>query len=526
MRLSLRQDMIDLTEEDLQKIIGDIQSDGLPISPEDVEKADQLDKARNSLQAFTELTMPEYQTNWHHKIFCEHLDKFARGEIKRLMVFCPPRNGKSELISRRFPAYMFGRNPDISIISCSYGADLASRMNRDVQRIMSTETYQEIFPETKLWDKNVRSVADGSYLRNSEIFEIVNHKGVYRCAGVGGGITGMGGKLLLLDDAIKNAEEANSKVYRDKVWEWYTSTFFTRLEKDGGICVTLTRWHDDDVAGRLLKLPDADEWTVINLPAIAEEDRSEIDPRQPGEALWPAKYDEKDLAAIKTAIGIRDWNALYQQRPTSASGGIFKKSWWRYYLKEDLPHKFDKITISMDAAFKKSDSSDFVAIEVWGKWQQNHYLLEFVNERLSFTDSVYKLAAIAMKYPDLVEALIEDKANGTAIIDTLKAKIPCLVPITPKESKEARAQAIAPVVEAGNVYLPDESEYPEIKEFVSQMSDFPKSAHDDLCDSFTQYLNRDRSGASWVDALASQLDKIDQTSGISPQLQDMFWGNR
>jgi hypothetical protein len=343
----------------LEEIVTDIQANGLPITPEKVIEADQIVKAQNSLLSFTEATKKDYHSSWHHKLFCSYLDKFVEGEIKKLMIFCPPRHGKSELVSRRLPAYIFGKSPDTSVIACSYGADLASRMNRDVQRIMSQPEYAKIFPKTKLWDKNVRSVADGSYLRNSEIFEIVNHKGVYRCAGVGGGITGMGGHRLILDDPIKNAEEAYSKVYREKVWEWYTSTFFTRLEKDGGICITLTRWHDDDIAGRLLKLPDAAEWTIVSLPALREDLDNPEDPREMGQALWPEKYNKKALSSIKTTIGSRDWNSLYRQQPTSESGDLFQKHFWRFYKQSQLPHRFDMLSISCDMAFKDTKTSDY-----------------------------------------------------------------------------------------------------------------------------------------------------------------------
>ena len=208
--------------------------------------------ARRSMAEFTLYTDERYQMNWHHRLICEYLDKWINKDVKRLMVFTAPRHGKSELVSRKLPAYIFGRNPDTSIISASYSADLASRMNRDVQRIMDEYRYIELFPESRLYGKNLKD-ANGKFLRNSDIFEIVNHRGVYRSAGVGGGITGMGGEYIIIDDPVKNREEANSEVYREKLWDWYTSTLYTRLEKDGCILVTLTRWHEDDLAGRLLE---------------------------------------------------------------------------------------------------------------------------------------------------------------------------------------------------------------------------------------------------------------------------------
>ena len=244
--------------------------------------------------------------NWHHRLLCEYLDDFTKKKIRRLMVFMPPRHGKSELVSRKLPAYIFGCNPDANIISTSYSADLAQRMNRDVQRIIDSPAYGELFPETKLFGKNIRTVT-GHALRNSDIFEIVGHRGSYRGAGVGGGITGMGGDYIIIDDPIKNREEANSSTYRKKLWEWYTSTLYTRQEKEGSILITLTRWHEDDLAGRLLELaekdPQADQWEVLLLPAVAEKERHPRDPRQEGEALWPGKYPIDELMKIKATIG-------------------------------------------------------------------------------------------------------------------------------------------------------------------------------------------------------------------------------
>lgn len=285
--------------------------------------------AADSMLAFTLHTKPDYHVGWHHRVLCTYLDSFVSGEIPRLMVFMPPRHGKSELVSRRLPAYILGREPRTSIIATSYSADLASRMNRDVQRIIDTPAYQAVFPNTRLYGKNIRTVATGSYLRNSDIFEIVSYSGVYRSAGVGGGITGMGANYALIDDPIKNREEADSQTYRDAIWEWYTSTFYTRLEKHGAILLTLTRWHEDDLAGRLLNLmasdPRADQWTVLRFPAIAEPgERTPEDTRPDGEPLWPEKYDAAQLETIRFQ-GERQWSALYQQRPRAREGAMFKQ---------------------------------------------------------------------------------------------------------------------------------------------------------------------------------------------------------
>lgn len=283
-------------------------------------------RAREGLLGFTAYTKEDYEVNWHHAILCDYLDKFIGGQIKRLMVFMPPRHGKSELVSRRLPAYILGRNPDAQIIACSYSADLASRMNRDVQRIIDDERYSRLFPDTRLFGANVRTVAQGTYLRNSDIFEVVGHGGCYRSAGVGGGITGMGFNYGIIDDPIKNREEAESITYRDNLWDWYTSTFYTRQEKGGAILITVTRWHMDDIAGRLIELAQADHaepWTIIRFPALKDE-ADPHDPREIGEPLWPNKYDAEALGNIRIATGAYQWASLYQQRPAPLEGGLFK----------------------------------------------------------------------------------------------------------------------------------------------------------------------------------------------------------
>jgi hypothetical protein len=285
-----------------------------------------LHLARRCLAYFATYTDDRYRMNWHHRVLCDLLDQFVAQDLRRLMVFMPPRHGKSELVSRKLPAFIFGRNPDAQIIATSYSADLAQRMNRDVQRIVDSPAYTEVFPGTALYGKNIRTVAGGSYLRNSDIFEIVNHRGTYRGAGVGGGITGMGGDYIIIDDPIKNREEANSLTYRDRLWDWYTSTLYTRQEKDAAILLTTTRWHEDDLAGRLLELartePGADQWEILNLPALCEdESKHPLDERDENVALWHDKYTYAELMAtsknhLKIKGGVQMENLGIKEAPT------------------------------------------------------------------------------------------------------------------------------------------------------------------------------------------------------------------
>ena len=463
-------------------------------------RAFRVELARACFAGFVDYTMPKYRMGWVHEEICLELDKFftavQRGESPRLMLTMPPRHGKSELASRRFPAYAFGRDPDTTIISTAYSAELSSRMNRDVQRILDSDAYKEVFAHVVLAGKNSRAVTpksagkSGTYLRNSDIFEIVGHGGSYRSAGVGGGITGMGGNCLIIDDPLKDRAEADSPTIRQKVWDWYTSTLYTRLAPGGGILLIQTRWHTDDLAGRLLAAQyagEGDAWRCVNFPAIAECDEPF---RKNGEALHPERYSLKQLQSIRAALGPRDWSALYQQRPTPDGGAVFRKEWLRYWLPKDLPQKFDKLILSWDMTYKDNADNDYVVGQVWGKHGANCYLLDQVRGLMRFTATVDAFRALAKKWPRAQEKLVEDKANGPAVIDTLKNSISGIIPVDPEGSKTARAHAVTPYFEAGNVLIPDPQWCDWAKGYEAELLQFPSAAHDDQVDATTQALRR------------------------------------
>jgi predicted phage terminase large subunit-like protein len=435
--------------------------------------------------------------NWHHRLLCDYLDRFVAGDIDRLMVSMPPRHGKSELVSRKLPAFIFGRLPDSHIIATSYSADLAQRMNRDVQRIMDSDAYAELFPDSTLFGKNIRTIADGSYLRNSDIFEIVGHRGDYRSAGVGGGITGMGADFAIIDDPIKNRQDANSPTMRNAVWEWYTSTLYTRLEKDARVLLTMTRWHEDDLAGRLLQQASEDNWTVLSLPAVREPGECAYDPRQEGTALWQEKYNETRLDRIKTTVGSYDWAALYQQHPSPGEGGLFKRDWWRRW--KELPDDLFDFTQSWDCTFKDSDSSDYVVGQMWARSKSapaKRFLLDQVRGRMNFTATMQAMRDMKAKWPQAERILVEDKANGSAIIEVLSREIPGIIAVNPEGGKVVRANAVTACVEAGNVYVPEHADW--VGDFVEEFSAFPNGSHDDQVDAMTQanaYYNQ--SGNNW-----------------------------
>ncbi len=317
---------------------------------------------------FTTFTMPGYEVSWHHRKLCGFLDRFARGEITRGIINMPPQHGKSELASRRLPAFLLGGNPDLRVIAASHTADLASAMNKDVQRIIDDRPYGLLFPETCLNSKNNRHDAHGGYLRNSDMFEIVGHRGYYKSAGVGGAIVGRGFDVGIVDDPIRGREQADSPAVRENVWKWYTGDFYTRRGKGARILVIMTRWHPEDLAGRLLSTAadaKADQWEVLTLPAIAE---AEVpgDPRKPGEALWPERYPVEDLEKVKAA-NPTDWYSQYQQHPRPEGGvewpdEFFGPGIWFDEWPKDIWLK----AMALDPSKGKSDKIGDYSALVWG----------------------------------------------------------------------------------------------------------------------------------------------------------------
>lgn len=270
--------------------------------------------ARSGLIAFAQYTNPTYTDAPHHHQIAEALEAVERGEIKRLIIAMPPRHGKSELASRRFPSWYLGRNPNKQIIAASYNSDLANDFGREVRNIVASPECNRLF--------NIELSADSKAANRWH----TNKSGMYVAAGVGTAITGRGADILLIDDPFKDRQEADSEITRQRVWDWYTSTAYTRLMPGGAIIVINTRWHDDDLTGRLLEAQEhgGDKWEVLSLPAIKD--------NQP---LWPEWYPLERLEQIRSVLPARDWNALYQQNPIPDDGDYFKSAWFGEY--DELP---------------------------------------------------------------------------------------------------------------------------------------------------------------------------------------------
>jgi hypothetical protein len=285
-----------------------------------------IELSRRHLRDFISYTKPDYTFNWHHAALCSKLEDFAKGQIRKLMVFMPPQHGKSQLTTRHLPAYLLGIRPSKKIAVCCYSATLAQAFNRDIQRIVDDVPYHQVFPKTILSESNVTTNAHGNYLRNADIFETVGHRGFVKTVGVGGSLTGTPIDVGIIDDPFKDREEAMSIRIRDKVWSWFTDVFRTRLHNDSQELVIMTRWDEDDLAGRILR--QETDWEVVTFQAIKERDIPG-DPRAIGEPLWPERHSLERIHSIRETSPFT-FSSLYQQEPKPSSEALVFPEWSEY----------------------------------------------------------------------------------------------------------------------------------------------------------------------------------------------------
>jgi|TARA_X000001388_G_scaffold62144_1_gene47869 predicted phage terminase large subunit-like protein len=436
--------------------------------------------SRKRMLPFVEKFNPDYQAGWVHKDVCRRLEKFsqdvAEKKSPRLMLFMPPRHGKSTLASIAFPAWHLGRNPGHEFISCSYSGSLAMSFSRKVRQVLREPNYKNVFESTKL-DKDSQSVESWQ----------TTEGGGYVAAGVGGGITGKGAHVLLIDDPVKNREDAESENNREATWDWYTSTAYTRLSPGGGILVILTRWHDDDLAGKLLTAEEdgADAWEVVKYPAIAEEDEEF---RASGEPLHPERYNLESLEMIQRAIGPRDWTALYQQNPVSDEGDYFTRDMVRYYEPDEIDYDRLRYYCAWDLAIGQRDRNDFsVGLVVGIDEYDNMFVVDLVRGKYDGYELVEKIldlyeqwrpgivgierGHIEMAIGPFLEKRVAERRLHSAYFKDLKVG---------RRDKEARARAIQGRMQQGKVYFPADSVWTGT--MVAELLRFPNGVHDDQVD--------------------------------------------
>lgn len=466
--------------------------------------------ARRNLLWFAQYMDSGFEPTPFHRAYYRVLDMFAKGRIRRLIIQAPPQHGKSQGSSRFLPADMLGLFPDLKIGLASYASTIASDFNRDVQRIIDTEAYHEIFPETTLNDSNVVTVSS-NYLRNSEVFEIVNHRGSFRTVGRGGSLTSKTLDVGILDDLYKDTKEANSPVVRAQAWKWYTDVFLSRLHNKSQQLIVFTRWHKDDIIGHILEsqpyivaknwadldnVPD-DTWVVVNFEAIKTGEPTEIDPRREGEALWEERHSLKRLMEAR-ALNPVGFQCLYQGNPGNAEGRLYQpfKTWVR---KED----WGKVVRSGNYTDVADEGSDFLFSACYDIVVSDNTVYDEHKRRfvpliyalitdIEFTDANTDVTTVTV--PAMInrngtqKAWIESNNGGSQFEKVVKTKVRALtVPFYQGGNKESRIVTNAPFVNQF-IIMPFgwEDRYPKAYQAITEfLREFSANAHDDAADGLT-----------------------------------------
>ena len=427
--------------------------------------------AKNELIVFSGFVKKGYQASWLHEEIARQLERVERGEVKRLMLFVPPRNGKSELGSILFPAWLLGRHAEKEIITSSYSSELAEDFGYKTRNLVNSEEYQELF-QTKLRDDS-----------KGKAKWLTQEGGGYTAVGVGGSITGRGADFLIIDDPVKNREEAESKVVRDKVWSWYTSTAYTRLEKGGAVILILTRWHKDDLAGRLLKAMEegGEQWEVVKFPAIATRDEKF---RKQGEALWPEKYNREALEQIKKTIGVYDFSALYQQEPVASETQEFKTEYFQYRTIEEVQALQTRRSLTIDTAISEKASADFTGFclnfvdseNKWNikAWKKKMSPMELIDDLFALWDN-FRLDVIGIEKTIYLQAikpfLDKETLNRNKFLKIVELQ-------HNQVNKEVRIRGLLPRYESHGVYHITGN----CVDLEDEQINFPQGVHDDVLD--------------------------------------------
>jgi predicted phage terminase large subunit-like protein len=431
-----------------------------------------------------------YKLYPHTTLLSRKFREAAFGRSRRQIWALPPRYGKSILASQWGPAWFLELFPAKRIILASYGHDLALHNARQCRNML--RGYRARL-STQL--KQDATAADQW---------MTERGGGLKAAGVGGALTGFGADLAVVDDPLKDWEEAQSANQREKVWDWYRSVLRTRLHKGGSIIVLATRWHVDDLSGRLLA-EDARRvqegkpriWDYVRLPTIADGDERGIPDalgREDGEVLCEDLFPALEVLEQREELGPLIFGAMHQQDPTEAEGNIIRREWLRRYEYPPEAQDLQQWAMSCDLAFKDTSNADYVVLQVWARGPDGHYLIDQARGRWSYTDTKRELHALWSRWPLITRVLVEDKANGPAIISDMAGEIPGMVPINPLGSKESRVHAVTPMMRTGHVWLPTDSLLTEqggkpwADDLVNELCAFPNGVHDDQVDALSQYL--------------------------------------
>ena len=451
---------------------------------ERLEEATARERVARNFLPFVKSMWPPFIEGPHHKIKADAFERVANGKLKRLIVNMPPRHTKSEFASYLLPAWFIGRDPSRKVIQTAHTAELAVGFGRKVRNLVGREDFQSAFPGVKLRQD---SKAAGRWNTNEE--------GEYFAIGVGGAVTGKGAALLIIDDphSEQEAKSPDPAVF-DPVYEWYTSGPRQRLQPGGAIVVVMTRWHQRDLTGQLLKASHqrdgSDEWEIIQLPAILPS----------GNSLWPEYWSKNELERLKAELPAAKWSAQYQQDPTAEEQARVKRDWWRNW-EGDEPPSCEFVIQSWDTAFLKTQRSDYSACTTWGVFYHpddeggdaaNIILLDAFKDRMEFPE-LKKVAQKAYNQWKPDACIVEAKAAGSPLIFELRQMGIPVSDFTPSRGNDkiARVNAVSDLFASGIVWAPNKNWAEEVME---EFASFPVGEHDDLVDSSTQALLRFRQG--------------------------------
>jgi predicted phage terminase large subunit-like protein len=447
----------------------------------------QRELCRKKLLAYVLRFNPDYLAGWVHKDICARLERFMadveQGKSPRLMIQMPPRHGKSTLASQEFPSWVLGHHPNWEIMSCSYAESLALDFSRAVRERLRDREYHVLFPKTRVDPENQNAKGWKTVKREGK-------KGGLLPAGVEGPLTGKGAHILIIDDPVKNATEAESETTRESVANWYSSTAYTRLAPGGGVLVIQTRWHMDDLSGRLeykMREGRGDVFEIVRYPAVATEDEKF---RKAGDPLHEARYSAAQLKMIKQAVGQRTWSALYQQNPVPDEGAMFQSSMLQYYNQDQLPEQLSFVSC-WDLAIGQKEVNDKTVGMTWGKditgdyWfvdcRRGHWdAYEIVDE---ICDNFVKWQPgfvgvekdkVALAVGPYLDTEIENRELYSLHVEEL--------PPAREGNKQHRARSLQGLMRRGRVWLPNPEEAPWVSEFVSELLQFPYGRRDDHVD--------------------------------------------
>jgi predicted phage terminase large subunit-like protein len=504
-----------------------IEIPGAPMKDDSCELGDKCDDPDCTKHEISTAFYPEtVEPAEHHSLLNSKLEQVEAGEIKRLMVMMPPGSAKSTYASVTFPTWYMGKNPNRNIIMTSYGSSLAKKFGRKCRTITSSRQFGEIFNAELKADN--RAVDDWS----------LSNGATYMCGGILSGITGNRADGIIIDDPVKGREDADSPTIRDKTWEAYLNDLRTRLKPNGWIIIIQTRWHEDDLSGRILPktwngesgkviAKDGEEWEVLCLQAQCETDTDPLG-REYGEWLWTDWFSPEHWAREKRVQGTRNWESLYQQRPKPLEGSLIKRHWVKRY--GTPPSEFLRVMLSVDTAYKPEEHNDPSVATIWGETEYGHYLLHVWRDRVEYPALKRVIANLYMQWrPNGV--LIEDKASGQSLIQEAREGIELegyprkinmpVIPIDPQGvNKLDRLIAESPTFESGKVYLPEAA--PWLIDYESEVFGYPLATTADQVDSTSQYLKWARNRTINIDYATT---RTAQTDGES-QYQNIHVSNR